>query len=690
MDRSRRPVALTARHPFAVVGAAVTRRYTRRAMSVPIPPASSESRQPATQTSPAAGSRWTRTDPVGARPALAVAATLLALLVAATWGLWFDDTQRHLKPVLSIVMLALGVAAMRWLWMLTRHAREATGSLLRFAQHVARDDVASALDSRRGDSSTPGVSMLDGVTHDAAQALSERERRWKARARLSADWYWETDRDLCFSWVSEDLKSHVKLGLQPADLLGYRHDEVPHYAPPEGGWNELNERMARRRSFREVRIEVRRPGRSSVWIAMSAKARRDDRGRFIGYEGVGRDVTEQHLAFKRLHDSERRYAVIADLSADWYWETDAEHRTAVLGPLAQDLLGDIAIQAIGRRRWELSPDGTTEEAWARHRADLDAHRPFRNFEFVMRGPRGPLWVSVSGRPRFDDKGIFLGHHGVGRDITLRKRAERVLLVRNAQLERLVAARTAELEQSNRDLEAFSRQLAHELRTPIGHVVAFADLLQLRSAERLGEDERGWLAMQAQAARAMQGTVTALLELAHSSAMALERETVNLTALAHELASQLPALERRAPVRWLVEPGLEAHCSEPLVRVVLANLLGNAAKFTREVATPHVVLACTSDDGGTPVFVVEDNGAGFDAQQAQRLFQPFQRLHPHDQRFPGSGIGLSIVRRIVERHGGWVRASGVPGVGARFEFTLQPPLAAGEPGETTDDATLPAA
>jgi PAS domain S-box-containing protein len=658
-------------------------------MSVPILPASpAEPRQPSPPTPPA-DARWSRTDPSGARTAVALAAALLALLAAATWGLWFDDAQRHFKPVLLVVMLALGAAALRWLWLLTRHARHATGSLLRFAQHVARDHGAGAPDSRRGDSSTPGVSVLDGVAHGVEQALSERERRWKARARLSADWYWETDRDLRFSWVSDDLKSHLKLGLQPDDLLGHRHDEVPHYAPPEGGWNELNERMARRRSFREVRIEVRRPGRSSVWIAMSAKARRDASGRFIGYEGVGRDVTEQHLAFKRLHDSERRYAVIADLSADWYWETDAEHRTTVLGPLAQDLLGDIAARAIGRRRWELAPTGTTEEAWARHRGDLDARRPFRNFEFLMRGPRGPLWVAVSGRPRFDAKGKFLGYHGVGRDITLRKRAERVLLVRNAQLERLVAARTAELEQSNRDLEAFSRQLAHELRTPIGHVVAFSDLLQLRGGARLDADERGWLAMQAQAARAMQGTVTALLELARSSAMALEREAVDLTAMAHELVEQLPAMERRAPVRWLVEPGLEAHCSAPLVRVVLANLLGNAAKFTRDVQAPRVVLACAADDGGAAVFVVEDNGAGFDAGQAERLFQPFQRLHP-DHRFPGSGIGLSIVRRIVERHGGWVRASGVPGAGARFEFTLEAAPAPREPGETTDDATLPAA
>jgi PAS domain S-box-containing protein len=639
-------------------------------MSVPIPPAS---------------------DLSGARTALAVAATLIALLAAATWGLWFDDTQRHLRPVLLGVMLLLGAAALRWLWRLTRHAREATGSLVRFAQQIARDDGAGMADTRRGDSSTPGASVLDGMAQGVEQALSERERRWTARARLSADWYWETDRDLRFSWVSDDLKSHVKLGLQPEDLLGRRHDEVEHYAPPEGGWNELNERMARRRSFREVRIEVRRPGRSSVWIAMSAKARRDADGRFLGYEGVGRDITEQHLAFKRLHDSERRYAVIADLSADWYWETDDEHRMTVLGPLARDLLGDIATRAIGGHLWDMSPDGATEEAWARHRGDLMAHRPFRGFEFVMRrGPRGTMWMSVSGLPRFDDKGLFVGYQGVGRDITLHKRAERVLLTRNAQLERLVNARTAELEQSNRDLEAFARQLAHELRTPIGHVIAFSDLLQLRSGERLTEDEKRWLAMQAQAARAMQATVTALLELARSSAMPLELESVDLTALAYAVVGELPVIERRAPVQWLVEPGLAAHCSAPLVRVVLANLLGNAAKFTRDVASPCVAVRREDAGLGAPTtFVVEDNGAGFDAARAGKLFQPFVRLHASEQ-FGGTGVGLSIVRRIVERHGGWIRAVATPGVGARFEFTLAAPRPEPNAGETTDDAALPPA
>jgi hypothetical protein len=221
------------------------------------------------------------------------------------------------------------------------------------------------------------------------------------------------------------------------------------------------------------------------------------------------------------------------------------------------------------------------------------------------------------------------------------------------------------------------------------VLAFADLLQLRSADRLSEDERGWVAMQAQAARAMQGTVTALLELAHSSSIALERETVDLSAMAQGLVGELPALKRRASVQWHIAPALVAHCSAPLVRMVLMNLLGNAAKFTREEVEPTVALRRADTTGaGTAVFVVEDNGAGFDAQRAQRLFQPFVRLHP-GERFPGTGVGLSIVRRVVERHGGWIRASAMPGAGARFEFTLAPSRAEPHAGESTDDEQPPA-
>jgi len=605
-------------------------------------------------------------------PAPAAALAVVAIIAVAAWALGEPAPGRRLGAFAVLVLLAL--VALCCGWLLARQVADANMSLRRFARRMGLDDPPSELDSRDSTLVT---------TIGVEQALGARERRWKARARLSADWYWETDENLRISWLSEDLKSHLKLGLAPGDLIGRRHDEISHFSPPDGGWQAFGERMAQQQPFRDLEIEVHRPGRSSVWVALSGRPRRGSGGRFVGYAGIGRDVTEQRLAFKRLHESERRYAVIADLSADWYWETDAEHRVSSFGPLAHDLLGELAPRAIGQPRWATHAGGASEEAWARHRADLDARRPFHNFEFVVRRPgRGAVWVSIGGVPRHDAKGVFIGYHGVGRDITLRRRAEKVLLTRNAQLERMVVERTTELEQNNRDLEAFSRQLAHELRTPIGHVVGFAELLRSRAWDRLTADEREWLRLSAQSARAMSVTVTALLELARSGSAPLVREPVDLSAMAHVLIGELTPIERRAAIDWQVAPKLAAHCSEPLARVVLMNLLDNAAKFTRDAAAPQVVFGRDVDERGQHVFFVADNGAGFDPQRAAPLFQPFARLHAA-ARFPGTGVGLSIVRRIVERHGGWVRASATPGAGARFEFTLAARSLVDD-GESTDD------
>jgi PAS domain S-box-containing protein len=366
--------------------------------------------------------------------------------------------------------------------------------------------------------------------------------------------------------------------------------------------------------------------------------------------------------------------MMAELAADWYWQTDAEHRLVDVGAAALALIGQRAEAVYGRPRWELHPDGASDAEWAAHRADLDARRPFRGLEIAVRpaGGRGLRWIAVAGVPRTDAKGEFAGYHGVGRDITLKKRAERLLLTRNEQLERLVAERTVELEQTNRDLEAFARQLAHELRTPIGQVVGLSDMLKARAWERLTDDEREWLRLAGQAARDMSHTVTALLELARSTSTALLLEPVDLSALAESVVADLPWLERRAPVAWSIEPGLTAHCSASLARVVLQNLLGNAAKFTRDTAAPVVTFERDAQ-GGEGAFVVRDNGAGFDADRAATLFQPFVRLHRSEQ-FHGTGLGLSIVRRIVERHGGGIAAQGEPGRGASFHFRFSPPRA----------------
>jgi PAS domain S-box-containing protein len=633
------------------------------------------------------------------------ALAILALLMLASAQLWWPES-RAIGWWSTLAAVLLASAALDLLRRLARETRSNAQALDRFAQCLREGDVAGALRAVRAESpqATSAWGALDppsrssGVSgppskpavpssgfadapsrfgvgaREVELALGERERRWQARMRLSADWHWETDESMRFTWVSQDLASLGKLGVQPDDLLGKRLDAVPLFHAPAGGWASVLERVAQRKSLRDVTLEVERRGRSSVWVTLNGRAHLDEEGRFTGYEGVGRDVTDQRLAHERLAESERRHAMMADLAADWFWQTDALHRIVEVGPVARLILGDRADHIVGHTRWELFGDGASDAEWAAHRADLDAHRPFRGFEYALRGANRTLrWVSIAGLPRADAEGRFIGYHGVGRDITLKKRAERLLLTRNEQLERLVAERTAELEQSNNDLEAFARQLAHELRTPIGQVAGLSDLLKSKAWERLDDSEREWLRLSGQAAREMSHTVTALLELARSTSTALLLEAVDLSALAASVIEDLPWLERRAPVHWVIEPGLSAHCSATLARVVLTNLLGNAAKFTRDVQAPLIEFKRAGGDGDG-VFVVQDNGAGFEAAHAATLFQPFVRLHRSDQ-FQGTGLGLSIVRRIVERHGGGIHAGGEPGRGARFVFRFAPPRAA---------------
>ena len=250
---------------------------------------------------------------------------------------------------------------------------------------------------------------------------------------------------------------------------------------------------------------------------------------------------------------------------------------------------------------------------------------------------------------------------------------------DAVIEQAVAWRTAELKQSNENLEAFARELAHELRTPIGQVAGIAQLLLQRMDDAGLDDGRRWLELQLKAAQQMGDTVQTLLDLARSIQAPLPLAAIDLSELCHTLIEQLPALPRRAPVRWQVAPQMQLWAVPSLVALLMRNLLSNAAKYTCEVADPQVSVSARAEGPNGVCVSVVDNGAGFDQAAATGMFQPFVRLHAAD-RFAGTGLGLSIARRVVERHRGWIRAHGVVGHGACFEFLLAPPA----------DGALPAA
>jgi PAS domain S-box-containing protein len=262
-----------------------------------------------------------------------------------------------------------------------------------------------------------------------------------------------------------------------------------------------------------------------------------------------------------------------------------------------------------------------------------------------------------------------------RDITARKRAEQGLAreeelrKRNAELEQWVRSRTAELEAANSELEAFCYSASHDLRGPLHSISGFAAFLVQDYASRLDPRGQDYLRRVCAAAARMNQLIDDLLRLSRLNRAAMSSGEVDLSAVAVAVVEEL---RQQAPDRAVdvsVAPHVVVQGDARLLREVLESLLGNAWKFTSRKPRAAIAFGATDDPTrGRTVCFVKDDGVGFDPAQASRLFTPFQRLHT-PQEFPGSGIGLSIVKRIIRRHGGEVWAEGTPGQGATFYFTL---------------------
>jgi signal transduction histidine kinase len=238
---------------------------------------------------------------------------------------------------------------------------------------------------------------------------------------------------------------------------------------------------------------------------------------------------------------------------------------------------------------------------------------------------------------------------------------------NDELERRVEERTAELVAANAELRAFSYSVSHDLRAPLRALDGFSEALLEDYGPRLDDTGRDYLARIRAASRRLAALIDDVLELSCATQAHVERETVDLTALALDVADELERAEPDSRIEIEIEGGLVAHADPHLARVVVQNLLENARKFTRGVESPHIEMRARELDG-LRGFCVSDNGAGFPAEEAEKLFRPFQRLHGASE-FPGNGIGLATVSNIVQRHGGRVRAESPAGGGARFSVAF---------------------
>lgn len=254
------------------------------------------------------------------------------------------------------------------------------------------------------------------------------------------------------------------------------------------------------------------------------------------------------------------------------------------------------------------------------------------------------------------------------DVTQRLRAEAQVHALNRTLEARVALRTRELSHANQELEAFAYSVSHDLRAPLRAIDGFSRILGEKYAERLDEAGRDYLSRVRKAAARMGDLIDALLKMSRLSRSELKHETVDLSRIAGEVLEELRLGDPQREVEIRIDPGLRVTGDAPLLRNLLGNLLGNAWKFTRDREQARIEFGARDKGNGEREFFVRDNGAGFPQEYVDKLFRPFQRLHSVDT-FAGHGIGLASVKRIIERHGGSIRAEGKEGEGAGFYFVL---------------------
>ncbi|WP_051229096.1 ATP-binding protein [Paludibacterium yongneupense] len=286
---------------------------------------------------------------------------------------------------------------------------------------------------------------------------------------------------------------------------------------------------------------------------------------------------------------------------------------------------------------------------------------------VIRPDGERRWIIARGEATRATDGTILGLHGTVQDISERKRAEEEIRRLNTDLERRVQERTAELSAANLELDSFAYSVSHDLRAPLRAMNGFAQALHEDYGPLLPDEGRQYLDEIAGASRKMGELINGMLVLSRCTRGELRHDPIDISALATHLLQDLVRDTPGRQVEWQVAPGLHARGDVRMIEVVLRNLLDNAWKYTAKTPAPTIRMYAGTL-GGLAGFCVEDNGAGFRMEHAEQLYQPFRRLHRQDE-FPGIGIGLATVQRILHRHGGEIRAEAAVGAGATFCFSL---------------------
>ena len=504
--------------------------------------------------------------------------------------------------------------------------------------------------------------------HRATIALKKNEEQFRSLNELSTDWWWEQDAEFRFIDIAGMAMSYGNIVAD--DFLGHRRWELPNLQPLNFSWDAHRAALDARLPFNDLSLKYTDREGNENFESVSGRPIFDTRGNFRGYRGVGTDVTEKMKTEQALRQSEARFRNLVELSSDWYWEQDDQFRYTFMSHGRQRIIDVDIAESLGKTRWELGVQGPTAEQWAEHRRLLEAHLPFRNFEYHWITADGSLFnISISGDPVFDESGRFTGYRGTGSNITQRKRFEAEIVAVNTALEDRVILRTEQLERANDDLRALGYSIAHDMRAPLRAIGGFSTMLLENHLPQLDAAGKALFSRVLTNVDWMGQLIDGLLALSQLSMAPLLREPIDLPALSREIFAELQRLEPDRHVELVLPDMLVIDGDRIMVRRMMQNLIGNAWKYSANEPHARIEIGLEKGADGMPTYFIKDNGAGFDMTYADKLFQAFQRLHSPSE-FQGTGIGLAIVSLIVRKHGGRIRAESAVGKGATFYFTFR--------------------
>jgi PAS domain S-box-containing protein len=450
--------------------------------------------------------------------------------------------------------------------------------------------------------------------------------------------------------------------------LGYTRDEVVGKMPitdvltPASVtvFREQFPRFKEQGFVQDVELEMKRKDGTTFYVTVNATAIRDEEGNYVSSRSSLFDITER----KKV---ETFFQNLLEAAPDAIVIVDAQGRIRFLSRQAERMFG-YSREELYNKEVEMLIPARFSEKHPHHREAF-----LRNPHARPMGTGIELYGLRKDGTEFPVE-IILGPLGSGqeilvaaaiRDITARKEIERRINALNRDLEH----RAAELEAANKELEAFSYSVSHDLRAPLRHIVGFADLLRHHAAERLDPKAQRYVEIISSSAKHMGQLIDDLLVFSRVGRTEMVRTTVPLSALVEEAIASLRNEAEGRTINWRLHPLPEVQGDPSLLRQVFLNLLSNAIKYTRPITNAIIEVGSSiSADQSEDIIYVRDNGVGFDMTYAHKLFGVFQRLHSA-REFEGTGIGLANVRRIIVRHGGRVWAEGEPDKGATFFFSL---------------------